>query len=97
MDPDEVDDIRVWSVTTSEKNGRVVGKRKTHRHLRKDPLEPQHEEPPIVEEVGAPTDPEPSEPPPANVARKGKRKRVRVVKENDSVSLVPTDQRLRSS
>jgi len=94
--PDEAEDIRVWNITTSETTGRVFGKRKTHRHLHEDPVEPLHEEPPTVEEIDASADPEPSDPPPAKVAAKGKRKRVRVIKENDSVSFVPMDPCLRS-
>ena len=91
-DPDEVEDIRVWTLTASETTGRVAGRRETHRHLREEPVEPRHEEPPTLEEVGAPVDPEPSGSPPAKVAAKGKRKRVRVVKENNSVSFTPIDQ-----
>ena len=94
--PDEAEDIRVWEITASETTGRVSGKRKTHRHLHEDPVEPRHEEPPTVEEVDATVDPEPSDPPLAKVTAKGKRKRVRVVKENDSVSFVPMNQCLGS-
>ena len=88
-DSDEVENIRVQSVATSEKTGRVVGKRKTHRHLREDLLKPQHEEPHAVEEVGGPADTKPTESKPANVGAKRKRTRIRIVKENDSVSFVP--------
>jgi len=90
-DSEEVESIRVWSITTSETTGRVSGRRTTHRHLREDPVEPRDEEPPALEEVGPPADSEPSDSLPAKVAAKGKRKRVRVTKENDSVSFVPMD------
>lgn len=85
--PDQVEDIRVWSISTSGKTGRVSATRKNHRHVREHQLEPRNEEPPTVEEVGTPADPEPTESTPAKVAAKHKRVRIRIVKENDSVSL----------
>ena len=90
-----MEDIRVRDVSTSQKTGRIVGRRKTHRHFREDPLEPRLEEPPPVEEVDASADPEPSESPPVKATGKRKRKRVRAIKENDSVSFVPIYQFLR--
>ena len=84
---DKVEDIRVWDVAMSETTGRVSGSRKTHHHVYESSPE-SHEEPPA--EVTAPTDPESSELPPPASAAKPKRVRIRIMKENDSVSFTPT-------
>ena len=83
---ERVEEIRVWDMTLSERNGRVSATRKNHKHMYKCPTEPPLEEPPIVEDVSAPADPEPikSQSPKFTV----KRKRVRARKENDSVSSI---------
>ena len=91
--PEETEDIRVWKITTSETTRLVSATRKTHKHSLQHTSKPQHEEPPptpTVEEASTPVDPEPRKASRAKVA--GKRRRVRVVKENDSVSFVPVDQ-----
>lgn len=88
----KVEDVRVWSVTTSEATGRVSATRKTHRHVYESPPEPLREEPSTVEEsIITPVYPEPGELPLAKSV--AKRRRVRIVKENDSVSLTnPSNQ-----
>jgi len=95
--PDEklaVEDVRVWSISTSEKTGRITASRRTlkHYHVPQSlPGEPSTSKKPggaeevaDVEETGVLADSESS----AEMAgkRRPKRKRVRVVKENDSVS-----------
>jgi len=87
---EKVEDIRVWSMTMSEMTGHVTASRKNCQHIYEVPPGLLHKMPPsdAGEEIATPADPELSEPlPPASVA---KRKRVRVTKENDSVSSVPT-------
>ena len=94
------EEIRVWDMTISERTGRVSATRKNHKHIYKSPMEPPLEEspleeplleePPILEGVGAPAD---SKSIKSRAARSAaKRKRVRIRKENDSVSsvLVPS-------
>ena len=82
--PPEVETIRVWKVTKSETTGRVSGTRKTHLHFHEGPSEPSREEEVFIfEDVTTPAGQESSKRPPKAAA---KRKRVRVVKENDSVS-----------
>ena len=89
--PEDVEEIRVWKITTSETTGRVSATRKNHRHPLEYVSEPRHDEPPpSVEETSTPALPEPSEVPPAKVVPK--RRRVRLVKENDSVSFLPMNQ-----
>ena len=83
--PPNVETIRVWKVTRSETTGRVSGTRKNHLHFHEGPSEPSREEEAYtVEDVSGPVGEESSEQPPAKAATK--RKRVRIVKENDSVS-----------
>ena len=88
-----VEAIRVWSISTSERTGRVNASRRTLKHhhqlpqnLPQEPSESKKLEVEAtgdVEESGALADSES----PATVNKQGpKRKRVRVVKENDSVS-----------
>ena len=91
-----VEDVRVWNISISETTGRVRGTRKTYRHHHQiSPSSP--EEPPTGEEPGAAEDTASFEDPgnlgdselspvTANKQRP-KRKRVRVLKENDSVSV----------
>ena len=80
--------IRVWDVTTSKTSGRVSATRKTHLHVNEGVSKPTREEQtPIVEDVGTPTDHEPNKRPPTK--RVAKRRKQRIVKENDSVSSVP--------
>jgi len=81
--PDKTEDIRVWDVTMSATSGRVSATRKNYQHFYESPQEPLHEEPPTVEDIAAPADPEPNELPPAESVVK--RRRIRAVKENDSV------------
>lgn len=86
--PDKTEDIRVWDVTMSTTSGRVSATRKNYQHSYASPQEPLHEEPlheepPTAKDIVAPADPEPNELPPAESV--AKRKRVRAVKENDSV------------
>ena len=74
----------------SETTGRVTASRKNCQHVYEIPPGLLHKMSPsdAGEEIAAPADPELSESlPPASVA---KYKRVRVTKENDSVSSVPT-------
>jgi hypothetical protein len=87
-----VEDIRVWNISTSEKTGRVkASRRNLKRHRQPSPEERSAskkaegvEEAADVEESGILAD---SESAPVTVDRqRPKRTRVRVVKENDSVS-----------
>lgn len=84
--PEKVEDVRVWNMTVSETTGRVSGTRKTHQYIYQSPPVPLCEEPPVVGAIDASADPEPTEPPPAKST--GRRKRVRIVKENDSVGSI---------
>jgi len=87
--PPEVETVRVWNLSRSETTGRVIGTRKAHQHLHEGTSEsPREEEPSTGEDFSVPTDQEPSEQPAAKPA--AKRKRVRIRKENDSVSLIDT-------
>ena len=83
---EKVEDIRVWDVTMSETTGRVSGTRRNYKHTYKVSPEPVGEEPSIVE-ISAPADTGPSDSQPAKPV--GKNKRVRIAKENDSVSSIP--------
>lgn len=88
-----VEDVRVWDISTSEKTGRMTASRKTLKHYS---LVSPPEEPSTSKELGG-VEENPSAEDPGNLADseipletagkpKRKRKRVRVVKENDSVS-----------
>ena len=90
-----VEDIRVWNISASEKTGRIGGSRRTLKHYHQ--LPPSLPEEPstskrlggdeeVVDvETGTLAD---SELPPAKVDKQRlKRNRIRVVKENDSVSV----------
>jgi len=90
-----VEDIRVWNISTSETTGRITANRRTLKHYHQAPPslpeEPSTskepggvEEAADVEEPGNLADSES----PSKIVRKRrpKRKRVRAVKENDSVS-----------
>ena len=88
-----VEDVRVWDISTSERTGRMTASRKTLKHYSQ--VSPSEEpsaskEPRSVHGVASAEDPgslADSESPP-EMAGKGrpKRKRVRAIKENDSVS-----------
>ena len=84
-DQDEVENIRIWEITRSETNGRVSATRRNHQHsYRSSPelLCEGHPSTTTIEDI-APEDLEES------VAKSAKkRKRVRIVKENDSVSFI---------
>lgn len=82
----KVEDIRVWGVSMSETTGRISATRRDHKHVYESSTEPLHKEPLTPEDISPPADPEPSELPPAKSVTK--RKRVRVRKENDSVSSI---------
>lgn len=85
----KVEEIRVWNVTASGTNGRVSATRKNRQLIYESLPEPSREEAvPVGESIATPADPEPSEPPPAKSV--AKRRRVRITKENDSVSSVST-------
>ena len=81
--------IRVWDISASEKTGRVAARRKNLQHRYQSLSEPSREGSSVVEDLGSPADPEPGELPPAKSVVK--HKRVKKVKENDSVRsiLVP--------
>ena len=83
---DQVEDIRVWDITASGATGHISATRKTHQHFCKSSLEPSHKGSPAVDDIGAPADLEPNELPPAESV--AKRKRAKIVKENDSVSSI---------
>lgn len=92
--PPAVKAVRVWKLEKSETSGRVTGTRRNHQHFHEGPSELSREEHPSTsdwEDVTVPASREPSEQPPAKPLKPSKpttkRKRVRVVKENDSVSL----------
>lgn len=93
---ERVEPIRVWNITTSGTTGRVSGTRKILNHVyesspgpsREESREESHEESPFVGDIGTPAETEPSVPLPKKSTTK--RRRVRVAKENDSVSLMPT-------
>ena len=95
-----VEDIRVWNISTSEKTGRITSSRKNLKHFRQvSPSPPEgpstseklggFEETADVEDTGILADSES----PSEVLNKPrpKRKHVRTLKENDSVSksLIP--------
>ena len=95
-----VEDIRVWNISTSEKTGRITGSRRNLKHYRQvSPGPPEgpstsgkpggFEETAGEEDTGILADSES----PSEVLNKPrpKRKRVRTLKENDSVckSLIP--------
>lgn len=85
----KVEEIRVWDVTASGTNGRVSATRRNHQLIYESPPEPSREEVLVVREsIFTPTGPELSEPLPVNSV--AKRRRVRIAKENDSVSFVST-------
>lgn len=94
------EDVRVWNISASEKTGRVMASRKTLKHYRQvipsSPEEPSTstkpggvEETADVEDTGVLADSEFSKP---VKIKRPKKKRVRVFKENDSVSglLIPS-------
>jgi hypothetical protein len=85
-DPPETEAIRVWNISTSETTGRASATRKNYKHVYGNSQKPVCEEPLTVEHSDAPADPESNDPLPAKSAVKLKRKRVRTMKENDSVS-----------
>ena len=78
----EAEDVRVWNISMSEKTGRVSATRKSHKHffgsLRGG----------LCEEPETHVDPEPNELPLEKSVAKCKR--VRAVKENDSVRPIST-------
>ena len=89
-----VENVRVWNMSISEATGRIGGTRKTRKHYRQvspgPSGEPSTSERPggaegtaDLEDPGVFAD---SESPPEVVKQRPKRKRVRVVKQNDSVS-----------
>ena len=80
---ERVEHIRVWNITKSETNGRVSATRKNYQHFYTSPLDSPHEDPPAVEEIA------PESPEPRAAESITKQKRVRAVKENDSVSCIP--------
>lgn len=93
---ERVEEIRVWDMSLSERNGRVSATRKNRKHIypteppleESPPEEPPLGEPPILGGISAPVDP-------ASIKSQShkfavKRKRVKVRKENDSVSSIPT-------
>lgn len=92
---EKVETIRVWDMSASETTGRVSGTRKNLNYVyesspgpsRQESHQESRQESPIVGDIGAPAGTEPSDPPPKKSATK--RKRVRIAKENDSVSLMP--------
>ena len=85
-----VEDIRVWNISTSEKTGRLTASRRTLKHYHE--AQPSLSEEPSTskklggvdaEDTGALAD---TQSPKTVGKRRWKRKRVRLVKENDSVS-----------
>lgn len=86
----KVENIRVWKVAVSETTGRVSATRRNYRHFHKGPSELSHEDQPsVVEDVDTPAIPEPNKQLPVEPAAKRKKKKVKVTKENDSVSFMP--------
>ena len=89
-DKTSVENIRTWNLSTLETTGRVRGTRRTHKHYNQDTPEMNEgsggaEETPNLEDAGNLAD---SEAPPEVVDKQHrKRTRVRVIKENDSVSV----------
>ena len=89
-----VEGVRVWNLTASEK-GRIGGTRKTHKHYHQTPLEEpstserpgENDETAILEDAGNIAD---SEAPLQAVGtqRPKRKRRVRTVKNNDSVSVI---------
>jgi len=88
-----VEDIRVWNITKSETTGRVSATRRNYQHIYDSLPEPLRGEPPVVEDINSPADPEASELLPAKSVVKRKRARKAKTKENDSVSSIvpPTE------
>ena len=85
----EVEVIRVWDVTRSVTTGRVSATCTAHRHIYEGPSKPLCEEPAsVVKDVDISPDPEPSGQAPTK-GRVKRKPRVRIVKENDSVSSTP--------
>ena len=82
----EVEDIRVWAISTSETTGRASATRRNYKHFLRSSLEPLREEILTPEHSDVPADSESNELLPAK--SNAKRRRVRTVKENDSVSPV---------
>lgn len=87
-----VENVRLWNISTSGKTGRVTGSRKTLKHYSQVPppgrpstrkMSEGNEESADVEDTGALADSE------TIGVQYPKRKRVRAVKENDSVSEPP--------
>ena len=85
--PNKVEEICVWKMVMSEKTGRVSGTRRNYQHTYENSPEFLRKEPPPIKDTNIPVDPGPSELPQAGSAVK--RKRVRTMKENDSVSSTP--------
>lgn len=88
-----VEDLRVWDISTSENTGRMTAKRRILKHYSKGlpPEEPSRsqkyeevKEVAYAEDAGILADSETS--PETTDKQRPKRKRVRVIKENDSVS-----------
>ena len=85
-DLQEVENIRVWNISTSARSGRASATRKNHKHFSSSSLKPLPEEILTVEHSDVPADSESKQ---LSLAKSGtKRKRIRIVKENDSVSPV---------
>lgn len=88
------ENIRVWNLSTSETTGRVKGTRKTHKHYYQaspgPSVGPSTSEKPDDEGTAGLEDPgflaDSESPPEAINKRRPKRSRVRVIKQNDSVS-----------
>ena len=87
------EDVRVWNISTSENTGRITARRKVLKHYSTVPPPEQPSmsqkqvevnEVAYVEDTGILADSE--TPPKPTGKQRRKRKRVRVVKENDSVS-----------
>ena len=82
---EELENIRVWNISKSETTGRVSATRKNHKHAYASLPVPLREESPPIEHIDAPANPEQ---PPTEPGTKRKRARAKIVKDNDSVSLV---------
>lgn len=91
-----VEDVRIWNTSISEKTGRIRGTRKTHHHFHQPSPSPPEglsmgegsgwvEDTAGAEDSGHLAD---SELPPVTTdKRRPKRKRVKTLKQNDSVSV----------
>jgi len=89
-----VEDVRVWNMSISEKTGRIRGTRKTHKHFHQPPPSPPGG-PPTGEGSGGAEDTRETEdtghladselPPATTKKQRPKRKRVKSLKQNDSV------------